>query len=136
MSPAQAQQPSRREEGVHVAHAQADAAQSDAADSRPAVLQMRDQVLHKSVEPPSPTACPAAAERQVAQVDVQQQACFGALQTQVEQLKAELSSANHRCNGYEAKLQAARAQYQEQQRRIVALENVVYDLRLHVCQST
>lgn len=136
MSPAQAEQPSRQEEGVHVVRAQAAAAQSDAADSRPEVLQMRDQVQHKSMEPPSPNFCPAAAERQVAQTDVQQQACFGALQAQVEQLKAELSSANHRCNGYEAKLQAARAQYQEQQRRIVALENVVYDLRLHVCQST
>lgn len=108
---------------------------SDVADSRPEASQLHSQALHKSTELPSPNAGQAP-ERQVGQTDVKQAACSGVLQAQVEKLRAELTGANQRCTGYEAKLQAARAQYQEQQRRIVALENVVYDLRLHVCQSS
>lgn len=126
------QQLSSHQQELQVARAQVAAVQSDLADSRSEVLQLRSQALHNSTEMPD-SSCQTAPECSEGEADVQQQAGCGVRHVQLDKVKAELSSANQRCSGYEAKLQTARAQYQEQQRRIVALENVVYDLRLHAC---
>ena len=131
------QQLSSQEQELQVTRAQVAAVQSDLAVSRSEVLQLRTQAQHKSTELPpmdasSDVQAPAKCQAGQSQADVQQQASCEIQQAQLNNLRAELISANQRCTGYEAKLQAARAQYQEQQRRIVSLENVVYDLKLHV----
>lgn len=132
---------SSQEQELQVARAQVFAVQSDLAVSRSEVLQLRTQAQHKSTEaPPLGASCdvqtPAECQAGQSQAGVQQQASCEVQQAQLHKLRAELISANQRCNRYEAKLQAARAQYQEQQRRIASLENVVYDLKLHVSQSS
>ena len=135
------QQLSSQEQELQFARAQVVAVQSDLAVSQSEVLHLRAQAQHRSTElPPQDASCdvqtPAGCRVGQSEAEVQQQACCEVQQAQLDQLRAELASANQRCNGYEAKLQAARAQYQEQQRRIVSLENVVYDLKLHVSQSS
>ena len=135
------QQLSSQEQELQVARAQVVAVQDDLAVSRSEVLQLRTQAQHKSTNLPPLDAShdvqtPAGCQAGQSQTDVQQQAGCEARQVQLDKLRAELISANQRCSGYEAKLQAARAQYQEQQRRIVSLENVVYDLKLHVSQPS
>ena len=135
------QQLSSQEQELQVARAQVIAVQSDLAVSQSEVLHLRTQAQHSSTESPplggSPDGqTPAECQAGQSQADLQQQACCEVPRAQLDKLRAELLNANQRCNGYEAKLQAARAQYQEQQRRIVLLENVVYDLKLHVSQSS
>lgn len=105
-------------------------------DARAEVLQLRCHPLQKS-KVSSPTAvCDAtvqtAVATQVGRPDVLQQAYHGDLQAQIHSLNAELRSANLRCTGSEAKLLTAKAQYQAQQKRIAALEDIVYDLRLQL----
>lgn len=135
------QQLSSQEQELQIARAQVVSVQSDLAVSRSEVLQLRSQAQQKTTGMPpqrasSDVQTPAACSAGHSQADVPQQACCEDQQAQLDKLRAELTSANQRCNGYEAKLQTARAQYQEQQRRIVSLENVVYDLKLHASQSS
>lgn len=128
------QQLSSQEQELQQARAQVVAVQDDLAVSRSEVLQLRTQAQHESADlPPLDASCdaqtPAECQEGHNQAGVQQQAGHEVRQAQLDKLRDELITANQRCSGYEAKLQAARAQYQDQQQRIVSLENVVYDLK-------